>query len=516
MVYLAFILHMHQPYYKDLLTGQAGLPWVRLHGIKDYLDMALLLDDVPDVHQTFNVVPSLIEQVEDYCLGKMTDRYLVLSYKKANELTADDKRFIRDNFFSIDMNRGISIHPRFYELFLKKHSDYDFSDQDFLDLQVWFNLAWYDPRFRSQDPQLNHIVRKGRYFTEEEKRLVLDKQFDILKQIMPLYRRLQDEGKLEVSVSPFYHPILPLLFSSFAAKDANPHTPLPKRIFSEPGDAMWHVQEAVKFYRERFGDVSLGMWPSEQAVSMDVAPIFLKAGLNWIVTDEAMLWNTVTKVKREGRVLYRPYELRIGNDSLTVLFRDRYLSDLIGFEYQRWRAQDAVDNFMYHVLKIHEYFGDEDCLVTVALDGENAWEYYRNDGMDFLRSLYQRLSECTYARAVTVREFLQKNKVRHSLPTIATGSWIYGTLNKWMGHPAKNSAWECLAEARGMLLPEHFSDERIMKQLHILEGSDWFWWYGDKNADFDRLFRQHMKNFYQMIGKAGSFDLDKTLDPTEA
>jgi alpha-amylase/alpha-mannosidase (GH57 family) len=257
------------------------------------------------------------------------------------------------------------------------------------------------------------------------------------------------------------------------------------------------------------------MWPSEQAVSMDILPALAKAGLRWIVTDEAMLWNTVKKVSRDGRVLYRPYAVRTKNGPLTVLFRDKYLSDLIGFEYQHWRSADAVDNFMHHMLKIHEYFGDEDALVTVALDGENAWEYYRNDGRDFLRALYQRLSEVTYARAVTVREYLATHAVRHSLPAMATGSWIHGTLNKWIGHAAKNAAWECLAEVRQLLTPEQEQDARIMKQLHILEGSDWFWWYGDKNTAFDELYRLHLRNLYHFLGKEPPAVLRESLDLTE-
>jgi alpha-amylase/alpha-mannosidase (GH57 family) len=514
MVYLAFILHMHQPYYKNLLTGEAELPWVRLHGTKDYLDMALLLDEFPDVHQTFNVVPSLLEQIEEYAAGRLSDRFLHLTQKRASELTPEEKHFIRENFFSADLNRIIAVHPRYYELFLKKHEDYGFSDQDYLDLQVWFNLSWIDPCFRANIPELRFFVKKGRYFTEEEKQVVISRQFDILKEIIPTYKRMQDEGKLEVSVSPYFHPILPLLFSSFAARDANPNTPLPKLVFSQPQDAIWHVQEAVKFYRERFGDIAVGMWPSEQAVSMDILPFLAKSQMNWIVTDEAMLWNTVKKVHRDGRVLYRPYGVRTKNGPLTVLFRDKYLSDLIGFEYQHWRTADAVDNFMYHILKIQEYFGDDDCLVTVALDGENAWEYYRNDGRDFLRALYQRISESTYTKAVTVREYLAKHPVRHLLPAMVTGSWIHGTLNKWMGHPAKNAAWECLAEARKSLTPQDLQDERIMKQIHVLEGSDWFWWYGDKNVAFDELYRLHLRNLYQMTGKEPPAYLSRSLDPT--
>lgn len=512
MIHLAFILHMHQPYYKDLLTGEAQLPWVRLHGIKDYLDMALLLDEFPQIHQTFNVVPSLFEQVEGYAAGTLTDRYFKLSQKRVEDLNSEEKGFIRENFFSADLNRIVAVHPRYYELFLHKHSDYHFSDQDFLDLQVWFNLAWFDPRFRQDIPELRALVKKARHFTEEDKSIVLSKQGDILRQILPTYRRMQEQGRLEVSVTPYYHPILPLLFSSFAGRDANPQTPLPKSVFSYPEDAIWHIQEAMRYYEEKFGQSARGMWPSEMSVSMEIMPMLMKTGLRWIVTDEGILWKTCQKVKRDGRLLYRPYRLKIRQNEMTVIFRDRYLSDLIGFEYQHWRTKDAVDNFMHHLLKIQEYFGDEDVFVPVAMDGENAWEYYRHDGIDFLRLLYSRISETSYIKCVTVSEYLDQHPARHSLPSLAPGSWIFGDFNKWMGHPAKNRAWEYLTMARAHLKPEHKDNELLMKQMYILEGSDWFWWYGDKHKSFDELFRRHMKNFYKILGREPEMDLNVSLD----
>jgi len=512
MIYLSFILHMHQPYYKNLVTGEAELPWVRLHGIKDYLDMALILKDFPDMHQTFNVVPSLLEQLEEYASGKLTDKYLRLSEKRADELTSDEKYFIREHFFSADLARMISTHPRYYELFLHKHSDYAFSNQDYLDLQVWFNLSWYDPTFRNDFPDLHALVKKSRFFTEEDKRIVLDKQKDILKEIIPTYKKFQEEGRLEISVSPFYHPILPLLFSSFSGRDANSQTPLPKTIFSHPEDAIWHVQAACAYYKEKFGCAPRGMWPSEQSVSQDILPILNKARLKWIVTDESILWKTLPKVKRDGRILYRPYAFWFNDEPLVLLFRDKYLSDLIGFEYQHWRTRDAVDNFMYHLLKINEYFGDDDCFVTIALDGENCWEYYRNDGRDFLQLLYSRIAETTYVKTVTPSEYLKIKNPQHHLPVIGSGSWIHGDFNKWMGHRTKNKAWEYLTQARNSLTPEQLNDERIMKQIHVLEGSDWFWWYGEDQKTFDELFRTHLKNLYALIGKNPPVDLNISLE----
>ena len=503
---------MHQPYYKNLLTGEAELPWVRLHGIKDYLDMALFLDEFPELHQTFNVVPALLEQIEEYVSGTLNDKFLRLSYKKAQDLSPEERTFIREHFFAADLNRVIAVHPRYYNLFLHQHSAYAFSDQDYRDLQVWFNLAWFDPRFRQDIPELRALVKKARYFTEEDKKIVLDKQFDILKQIIPTYKKYLEEGRLEISTSPYYHPILPLLFSSFTCRDANPLTPLPKVIFSHPEDAIWHVQAAKEYYKQKFGIEPAGMWPSEEAVSPEIMPIFTKAKLQWIVTDEDLLWKTFKKIKRDGHLLYRPYTLKIKDDSLVVIFRDKYLSDLIGFEYQHWRTKDAADNFMYHLLKIKEYFGENDCFLTIALDGENTWEFYRNDGRDFLRLLYGRICETTYVKTVTVSEYLASHPSRHHLPALEPGSWIHGDFNKWMGHPAKNKAWEYLAQARNLLTEEHLKDERLMKQIYILEGSDWFWWFGEKNKSFDELFRLHLKNFYQLLGKNPKVDLSIPLD----
>ncbi|MCM8800063.1 MAG: glycoside hydrolase family 57, partial [Candidatus Omnitrophica bacterium] len=236
MLYLSIIYHMHQPYYKDLLTEETDFPWVRLHGIKDYLDMVEILENYPKIKLTFNLVPSLVEQINDYVEGNIKDRYFILSYKPAQELTQEEKRFILDNFFHINLERVISIFPRYYELYLKKQNKIEFSIQDFLDLQVWFNLAWFDPGYREKDLLLNELIKKARFFTEEEKQYVLDKEKEILEKILPTYKHFKESAQIEIITSAYYHPILPLLYSTKTAKEANPKTELPKKVFSFPQD----------------------------------------------------------------------------------------------------------------------------------------------------------------------------------------------------------------------------------------------------------------------------------------
>jgi alpha-amylase/alpha-mannosidase (GH57 family) len=300
---------MHQPYYKNLLTQEVDLPWVRLHGTKDYLDMVEILEKYPAIHLTFNLVPCLIEQIEDYTSrtvnastslsvdGKRSrtikDKYLELSYKPAKELTGQDKSFIQENFFFINKEKAISLHPRYYELFLKKQAKKEFSTQDYLDLQVWLNLAWIDPIFRQSSPELKNIVNKARFFTEEEKQVVLAKQIELLEDIIPAYRKSMESAQIEISVSPYYHPILPLLYSTNTAKEANPKAVLPKVKFAYPQDCQAQIQEAVKFYQSKFGVKPAGMWPSEEAVSEHILPFIIESGINWIVADEAILFKSL-------------------------------------------------------------------------------------------------------------------------------------------------------------------------------------------------------------------------------
>lgn len=498
------------------------MPWVRLHGVKDYLDMVQILGKYPLIRQNFNLVPSLLEQIEDYAQRAVKDKFLELSYRPARQLNSQDKLFLLENFFSINTEKVISIFPRYYELYLKKQRKSEFSEQDYLDLQVWFNLSWIDPYFREDAPELRNLVDKARYFSEEEKQTVLNKQLEILKEIIPAYKKFLDKQQIEVSISPYYHPILPLLYNTNVAKQANPKTTLPEIKFAYPEDVRAQIEEAVKFYRAKFGNAPGGMWPSEESVSEHILPFIIQGGINWIVADEAILFKSLKKKKRETKLLYQPHLLKRKEGDLNIVFRDRNLSDLIGFVYHGWKAQDAVDDLIKHLENISREFNGQDILVSIAMDGENAWEYYSHDGHDFLELLYQRLSDSKTVKTATIGEYLRKFPPRSEIKYLAPGSWIYGEFGKWIGNTYKTHAWECLAQAREELAQLIEEDKRFAKsdklslawkQMYIAEGSDWFWWYGENHADFDRLFRMHLSNFYAIIGKKAPAYLRKPLVP---
>ena len=514
MLNLAFIFHMHQPYYKNLLTQESDLPWVRLHGAKDYLDMVQILKNYPKIKQTFNVVPSLFEQIEDYNTNQVKDKFLELTAKPAAELTKADKEFILQNFFSINKDRVIATFPRYYELWFKKQRNNEFSTQEYLDLQLWFNLAWIDPSFRQNIPELKKIVLKERFFNEEDKQIVLTNQLNILKEIIPAYRLFKQNNQIEISVTPYYHPILPLLCSTNIAKEANKKTVLPKEEFSYPQDAQSQVESAVEYYKQRFDGAPLGLWPSEEAVSEHILPFIMASGIKWIVADEAILFKSLNLRKRNTKLLYQPHLLKRKKGELSIVFRDRNLSDLIGFNYQGLKEVDAVNNFMGHLENINKAFKNKDILVTVAMDGENAWEFFRNDGHDFLELFYKRISDCDFVKTTTVSEYLKLMPAKLEIKRLSAGSWIYGEFGKWIGNPYKIKAWECLTQARKALEKIKEPSALALKQMHILEGSDWFWWYGeDPDGSFDRLFRIHLINLYKLINQDAPAYLINPLTP---
>ncbi len=535
---IAIVWHMHQPYYKSLVKNKYRMPWVRLHGIKDYYDMPAILEDFPDIHQTFNLVPSLIEQIEDYVSGEADEEFLKMTLKPAKELLMHERIFILKNFFMANWDKMIKKIPHYFELLKKRgfffadeslmDTQRYFSVSDMRDLQVLFNLVWFDPMFIERDSFLEEMFKKGKNYTEEEKHTVIKKQFEILGQIIPKYQQLAEKGIIEVSISPFYHPILPLLCDTHIAKAALPNIRLPLERFIHPEDAEKQVQMAVDYYQEKFGMHAKGMWPSEGSVSEEIIPIIAKTGIKWIATDEEILGKSLNfSLTRDGygnsrhpEILYKPYIIQKGGHSLNILFRDHTLSDLLGFIYSKWDYKAAAHNFIEKLHNIRKSLGalnkNGEHLVSIILDGENAWEYFDNDGRDFFLYLYEKLSNDKLLNFVTVSEALEKSPPKTHLKSLFPGSWIHHNFRIWIGHEEDNKAWDMLNDARKALRDYErecvSTDEAALqsiqnawKEIYIAEGSDWCWWYGDDHSsendeEFDRLFREHLKNVYKYIG----------------
>ncbi|MFO7265951.1 MAG: glucodextranase DOMON-like domain-containing protein [Limnochordales bacterium] len=531
---VAFIWHQHQPLYVDPATGEAFLPWVRMHAIKDYYDMAAILEQYPSVKATFNLVPSLIEQLLGYYDGELRDSYQKVAMTPADQLTDEQKQFLLRRFFDANWDKVVARYPRYKELLDKRGADASdaaiaeamtrFTESDYRDLQVWFNLAWFDPDFLENDPELAALVRKGRNFTEEDKQIIHAKQTEIIRQVLPLHRRLQESGQIEVITAPYAHPIMPLLYDTDLAHVASPDLPLPEVRFSYPEDIARHLERAVAIYREHFGRDPKGLWPSEQAVSKYIVPYVARAGFEWMVSSEGVLAKSLGVQLRgvDGSVvrpdlLYQAYIAEWEGEQVAILFRDIVLSDRIGFEYSGRSGEAAAADLISYLHRVRRQLGPEasEKVVVIALDGENAWEYYDNDGKEFFHALYRALEEDPLLNTVTVSEYLAAHPPTVVLDNLWTGSWISDNLETWIGESEENTAWTLLAGARAALAeyearyghdPAHA--DRIAAAWDAMlaaEGSDWFWWYGNdqdsgNDAAFDQLFRRHVAGVYERLG----------------
>lgn len=525
---IAFVWHMHQPYYKDDITGSYILPWVRMHGIKDYYDMPALLSDFPAIHQTFNLVPSLLKQIQDYVQNNATDKCLALTLKPAADLDHDDKLFLLKNSFMANWDTMIKPYPSYWQLLDRRgysvspndllNATRYFTTQDYLDIQVWFNLTWFDPLFKNRDPFLKGLVRKGSGFTENEKALLVLKQREVMALIIPEYKRLAELGRIELTTTPFYHPILPLLYDTDLAKVAIPDIHLPENRFAHPEDARVQIDRAMDYHEKLFGSRAAGMWPAEGAVAEEVIPMIADAGIQWIGTDEGVLARSLgiridrdfSGVMRNPEVLYKPYLAGKGDKRISIVFRDHTLSDLVGFVYSKWDYKNAVHDLIERLHRVRRGVSDGPRLVSIILDGENAWEYYQNDGRDFFLYLYERLSGEQGLQCVTVGEFLKENPARTSIEHLHAGSWINANYRVWIGHEEDNRAWDLLSLTRQALTEYASRDgdadklEKAWEEIYIAEGSDWCWWYGDdhfseNDEEFDLLFRTHLMNVYRII-----------------
>jgi alpha-amylase/alpha-mannosidase (GH57 family) len=519
---------MHQPFYQDLVTGEHVLPWVRLHAIKDYWGMVALLREFPDVKATFNLVPSLLVQLESFARDEARDRHLDIGLKPAESLTPEEREFCVEEFFHAHRPRMIGPYPRYAELLAKRQSNgaglsarsqaASFSTEDLRDLQVWHKLAWIDPYYLERDARIRALVEKGRRFTEEDKTTLRAVELELLRRVIPEYRETAERGQIEISTSPFYHPILPLLCDNDIYLRTHPSSRMPRERFRRPEDATEQLSRAVKLYERFFGRRPVGLWPSEGSVSDAIVPLVAAAGFQWMATDEEILGKTTGREFRRDRdggvdnaeLLYRPY--RVGREGQQVAcgFRDHALSDLIGFSYASWPAEAAADDFVQRLVAAGSRYtsrmGGGEGTIFVILDGENAWEHFEGQGRPFLRALYRRLGSHSALKTVTMAEACAG--ATDILPTIFPGSWINADFYIWIGHADDQRAWSQLADARRALdnatdvAPDALA--RAWEEMLIAEGSDWFWWYGDDHSSdhdlvFDELFRRHVRNIYRAI-----------------
>ncbi len=524
---IAFLWHMHQPFYKDPLSDKYMMPWVRLRGVKDYYPMAALIDRSDEMKATFNLVPSLVEQINDYVNNSASDIYLDVAVKKASALSFQERVFLLNNYFHVNFKRFIEPNARYSDLLIKKGVKplagaalkkvvKEFSDQDMLDLQVLFNMAWFHSITIDEDVNLQNIISKRRNYTEDDKGYVLKKQKEVMGLIIPLYKKLSAEGKIEITTTPFYHPILPLLCDTSVAGISSPGMKLPKK-FSHPEDAAWQISEAINYHKSQFGTAPAGMWPSEGSVSDKALEIMISKGIKWVATDEDILFRTLSLYDRkckgaeyfDRRIIYRPYNIKKNSGSISMIFRDKNLSDMISFSYNAWNPSDAAWDLINHLkTTANNLRRDTDSgLLTIVMDGENAWEYYENNGRAFFETLYSNIDLQDNIYSTTISDYMELEEPKRTLGNIFPGSWINHNFEIWIGQEQDNVSWDYLSRVRKDLVKftkEDGMSEAAWRELYIAEGSDWNWWYQGKahtggNNPFDKLYLTHLQNIYKIM-----------------
>jgi alpha-amylase/alpha-mannosidase (GH57 family) len=518
---VAFLWHMHQPPYLEPRGRVFLLPWAYLHGTKDYYDMGAAIRRHPGMRANVNFTPSLLEQLDQYARDEVPDQTLRLMAKPPDTLTRSDRAYLLRTCMGIPQTM-IGRFPRYVELFEIHRAAQEqgpddgerFDPCDCLDLIVLFLLAWCGPTL-SQDPEVQALVAKGRNFSTDDRDRLMAIGREFVGRIVPLWRELAASGQVELSTTPFNHPILPLLIDNGVAVQANPGITLPDVRFEAPYEAARQVDLGLSHFERTFGFRPGGMWPAEGAVSEAAVALLGSRGVRWIATDEEILRRSLggstTQAER-----FSPHV----RDGVSLFFRDHFLSDQVGFVYSRWSREQAVAHFMTELRHRALAAPDDDGIVLVALDGENAWEFYPDGGYPFLDALYHALSTSDFARPVTLGEHLDRHGPGLPLETLATGSWIDGELDTWIGDPAKNRAWSYLSAAwqtaRDTLTATDALSEQVRTLMLRAEASDWFWWFGEGHVsiherEFDYLFRQNLKAIYEALDVAPPEVLDRPV-----
>ncbi|ATX79407.1 Alpha-amylase/alpha-mannosidase, GH57 family [Mariprofundus aestuarium] len=537
-----FYWHMHQPFYCEADTGNYHLPWVYLHAMKDYTDMAEILSQLPRAKAVINYVPSLTAQIEDYAAHlreflngdtkTLNDPLLAALAHKSGEYSKSEREYLLEACFRLNHERNMHRYPAYSRLWnlaehAKGHEGLNYlGDSFFSDLVTWYHLAWLGETVRSRNFVARRLIEKARDFSYQDRRDLLTLITTLLSDIPATHRRLVEAGKIELTTTPYAHPIIPLMLDFNTARETVQDALIPNEPY--PGGrerALDHIDLARQSHEKLFGHTPSGCWPAEGAVSEETLKLLGGSGFQWCATGEAVLHHSLKYNLREqqgNRDLYHPWLVGEGEEEITCFFRDDHLSDLLGFEYSRWNMQDAINNFMHELALIrHRTKGMDAPVVSIIMDGENAWEHYHENALPFLTNLYQSIIEHDEYELTTFSEYLGQSKATEKLDHLVPGSWVYGNLSTWIGDHAKTRGWELLIEAKkaydihiGELTPAQ--QEEANEQLRICEGSDWCWWFGDYNPgavvrDFDQLYRRHLRKLHQLLGSPVPPSLQETI-----
>ncbi len=534
MLHLVLCWHFHQPDYRDA-DGRYQLPWTYLHAVKDYADMAAHLEAAPDMACVVNIVPTLAAQLQDYAeqfaSGELRDPLLAaLIDPEPGALSLADKQWLVSQCFKIHHPTMLDPFPgykRLYTLWKTVEESGDtglayLSGQYLADLVTWYHLVWTGETLRRASPALMALMNKGENFSQEDRRVLFDLYGEVVTGLLPRYRRLAERGQIELSSTPHSHPILPLLLDFGAAREARPGLPLPAAP-AYPGGAARaraHIDAALADHRARFGQTPVGFWPAEGGVSDAAVRQLSEAGIKWAATGEGVLRHSLAAAGKplSGKASWSTVPYRLPETRTALFFRDDHLSDLIGFEYKGWFGADAVRHFTHALDAVRSHASGADPVVSIILDGENAWEYYPYNGYYFLSELYAALTADPHVHITTYKDYLELfPDSPQPLPHLVAGSWVYGDFTTWMGDPAKNRGWDWLVAAKQAYDAAPAERQAAAEPLlRSCESSDWFWWFGDYNpADavesFDRVYRQKLKRLYETLALAPPDYLDQPL-----
>ena len=533
---VAIYWHMHQPVYQLSTNGDYLMPWVRLHAVKDYLDMALWADKFDNLKLNFNYVPVLLDAIIDYGQNNAHDIHSRMTIIPQDEFTQEDKLFILTNFFDANYQTMILPNEEYHRLYKIAQTNETndttvFTNQEYADLTALFNLAWIDPLYKTTNPKLKKLVKKGKNYTLKDRIEIIEIQREIIRKIIPTLKNFIKNNKIEITTSPYYHPIIPILVDYKNIKKNNTESELFE--LKTEADAKLQIEMALDRVEEIFDKRPKGIWPSEQCVSAKTLDLLSSLGIEWSISDEGILSNSINfEFEHDFKAyiqdpyhLLKTYKYKTKNSDIKMIFRESTIPNLISFEYQNHNPI-ATANDLYDRIKIMQSkilsSPDNEHLLTIALDGENCWENYLEDGASFLKTLYTLITEDESIETVLISDYLENTKEDKPLNKISSGSWINRNFKLWIDEPVKDLAWTYLKRVRDDLMsfikqnPQSTNIEAAKKELLICEGSDWFWWYGEPNDSgrdniFDFLFRTHLKNVYRYLGLESPKYLDDPL-----